>query len=533
MYFRNILLISLLIFTGYNKSILAQFGTMPPFTVEIEAVITAPLPALHSFAFAQSGDKWLIIGGRTNGLHGLNSSGGFPSEYKNDAVIVIDTNTWAYYSADLNQLSKALADPMRSSNMQYIQEGNYLYMVGGYGYDSVASIFVSFPKLTAVHVDDMINAVINSQPIAPAIRQVADTNLSICGGELGKIGSDYYLIFGHNFGGRYTDPPTPLFTQTYSDKIKKFNLTDDGTTITLSGFTYQTDTNNFHRRDLNVGPIVYPDNSFGLGAYAGVFRKDSNLPYREPIRISATGTTINASYHQVMNQYTCALMPVYDSITQKMYTTFFGGISMYNYNDTTGILSLDNDVPFIDDITTMTVDASGAIEETILPVKLPALLGSNAKFVPTKHVSSYSNEVIRIRDLPNTKILAGYFFGGIRAQQGNFGSSSANDTVYRVYITPNNTTSIEEGVASIQNLQLFPNPSNQSTTLLFTLKQHSPVTISLFDVTGKKVLDIADEEMQKGNQKININTSRLSAGVYICKIQSDFNERLLKLVVGR
>jgi hypothetical protein len=55
----------------------------------------------------------------------------------------------------------------------------------------------------------------------------------------------------------------------------------------------------------------------------------------------------------------------------------------------------------------------------------------------------------------------------------------------------------------------------------------------LFDVTGKKVLDIADEEMQKGNQKININTSRLSAGVYICKIQSDFNERLLKLVVGR
>jgi hypothetical protein len=234
-----------------------------------------------------------------------------------------------------------------------------------------------------------------------------------------------------------------------------------------------------------------------------------------------------------MNQYTCALMPVYDSITQKMYTTFFGGISMYNYNDTTGILSLDNDVPFIDDITTMTVDASGAIEETILPVKLPALLGSNAKFIPTKHVSSYSNEVIRIRDLPNTKILAGYFFGGIRAQQGNFGSSSANDTVYRVYITPNNTTSIEEAVASIQNLQLFPNPSNQSTTLLFTLKQHSPVTISLFDVTGKKVLDIADEEMQKGNQKININTSILSAGVYICKIQSDFNERLLKLVVGR
>ena len=75
---------------------------------------------------------------------------------------------------------------------------------------------------------------------------------------------------------------------------------------------------------------------------------------------------------------------------------------------------------------------------------MPSLLGSNAKFVHTQHVSSYANEVIRIRDLPNTKILAGYVFGGIRAQEGNFGNSSANDTVYRVFITPNNNTSIVE-----------------------------------------------------------------------------------------
>ena len=205
----------------FNNSF-AQFGTMPPFTVQIEPVITTPLPGIHSFAFAQSGNKWLIIGGRTNGLHGLNSSGSFPPEDKNDLVTVIDTSTWAFYTADLNQLPKAIADPMRSTNMEYIQEGSYLYMVGGYGYDSVASIYVSFPKLTAIHVDNMIDAVINATPIAPTIRQVTDTNFSICGGDLGKIGSDFYLIFGHNFGGRYTDPPSPIFTQTYSDRIKKF-----------------------------------------------------------------------------------------------------------------------------------------------------------------------------------------------------------------------------------------------------------------------------------------------------------------------
>ena len=511
----------------------AQFGTMPPFTIQIEPVITTPLPTLHSFAFAQSGNKWLIIGGRTNGLHGLNSSGGFPPEYKNDVVTVIDTSTWTFYTADLNQLSKAIADPMRSTNMQYIQEGNYLYMVGGYGYDSVANMFVSFPKLTAVHVNNMINAVINAQPIASTIRQITDTNFSICGGDLGKIGNSFYLMFGHNFGGRYSDPPSPLFTQTYSDRIKKFNLSDDGTTITLSGFTYQVDTNNFHRRDLNTCPIVNPDGSFAIGAYGGVFRKDSNLPFREPITINATATNVNLSYQQVMQQYTCALMPIYDSLTQKMYTTFFGGISLYDFNDTTSAIKRDSLVPFVNEVTTMTVSSTGFVEETILPVKLSGLLGSNAKFISTQKISTYANEVIRIRDLPNTKILAGYIFGGIRAQQANFGTSIANDTVYRVFITPNNTNGINEELNPIRNTQLFPNPSYQASTLLFTLKNSEQINISLFDVTGKKILQIVDEKMQIGNQKMNINTSKLMAGIYICKIQGESGERVIKLVVGR
>lgn len=510
----------------------AQFGQMPPFTVQIEPVLGTAIPGIHSFAFAQSGDKWLFIGGRTNGLHGVNSSSSFPAEYKNDAVIVVDTTTWTYYSADLNQLPKVIADPMRSTNMQYIQNGDHLYMIGGYGYDSVATMFVSFPKLTAVHVDNMINAVINAQPIAPTIRQVTDTNFSICGGDLGKIGSDFYLIFGHNFGGRYTDPPTPLFTQTYSDRIKKFNLSDDGTTIILSGFTYQVDTNNFHRRDLNTGPIIKPDGSMAIGAYGGVFRKDSLLPFREPVIINA-GSTVVTGYQQRMSCYTSALMPVYDSLTQIMYTTFFGGISLYDFNDTTGIIKRDSLVPFINDITTLTSHPSGMMEETILPVKFSGLLGSNAKFIPTKHVSSYVNEVIRLRDLPNTKILAGYMFGGIRAQQGNFGSSSANDTIYRIFITPNNIVGLEEEINSIRNVQLFPNPANITSTLLFTLKNSGQVRISLLDITGKEIMQITNEGLQKGNQKFMINTSKLSAGIYICKIRCESGERSMKLVVGK
>lgn len=513
--------------------IFSQYGQLPPFTISMEAITGTAIPGVHSFAFAQSGDKWLIIGGRTNGLHGLNSNDGFPAEYKNDNVIVIDTSTWTYYAADLNQLPQNIADPMRSTNMEYIQDGNYLYMAGGFGFDSIASIYVTFPTLTAIHVDNMISAVMNAQPIAPYIRQVADTNLAVCGGDLGKIGNDFYLCFGHNFGGRYADPPVPTFTQKYSERIKKFNLTDNGTTISLNNYSYLTDTTNFHRRDLNVGPVVRPDGSFALEAYGGVFQKMQNLPFREPITITATGTTVNTGYQQVMSHYSCAGIPAFDSLSGSMYNTFLGGISLYDYDTGTNLVARDTLVPFISDITTMTTHSNGTVEETVLPVQLPGLLGANARFVLNPNIAHYSNEVIHLRNLPNTKILAGYLFGGIRAEQGNFGNSIANDTVYRIFITPNNTTIGIEEPGSLQNAVVFPNPSSQSTSVLFSLNQTERVNVMLLDVTGKELQNLAEEKMQAGNHQVPIDTSKLPAGVYFCKVQSERGGKILKVVVSK
>jgi len=519
-------------FICFNK-LSSQNGAMPPFTLQIEAINNTNVPGLHSFAFAKSTDKWLFIGGRTNGLHGINSNDGFPPEHKNNAVIVVDTTTWTYYSADLNQLPKTIADPMRSTNMQYIQDGNYLYMIGGFGYDSTFNMYVTFPILTAIHVNDMINAVINAQPITSTIRQVVDTNLAVCGGELGKLGNDFYLLFGHNFGGRYSDPPTPLFTQQYTDRIKKFNLSDNGTTIALSNYSYQIDTTNFHRRDLNVGPIVEPNGNLSLEAYGGVFRKDSTLPFREPIKITSTGTTVNTAYKQVMSQYTSGLIPIYDSVTQTMFTTFLGGISLYDYNHFTNTAIRDSLVPFIDDITTLTEHGNGTMEETVLPTILNGRLGSNAKFIPNLNLSHYANEVINFRNLPNTKTLLGYMFGGIRAQSANLGTTIANDTVYRIYITANLSVGIADKNNIIQNAILFPNPANQSTTLLFNLMETQQIQIFLTDIIGKKIMDVSNELFQKGNQQITIDTSKLSSGIYFCKIVGGKSEETIKLAINK
>ena len=44
-----------------------------PFKVEVIEVAGSNLPAVHSFASATADGKWLILGGRTGGLHGFGS----------------------------------------------------------------------------------------------------------------------------------------------------------------------------------------------------------------------------------------------------------------------------------------------------------------------------------------------------------------------------------------------------------------------------------------------------------------------------
>lgn len=504
----------------------SQFGTPPPFTIEIEPV-SSPVPGIHSFAFAQSGSRWLIIGGRTNGLHGFSSNDAFPIQYANNDIVVIDTTTWQYWSASLNSLPINIADPLRSTNMQSYQDSAYLYIVGGYGFDSLIFDNVTYPTITAIHIDNLINAVVSSSPIAPHIRQVVNNNLRVCGGELYKMGTDYYLIFGHNFSGTYTNPPTPFFTQIYTNQVRKFTLSDDGTTLTVSNFVNYTDTANYHRRDLNVFPLVNPDESFSLGCYGGVFRTNQMLPFLNPVYVNASGINVDA-YQQVMSHYTSGGITLFDSVTKNMYTTFLGGISLYDYNPTNNTVAVDSLVPFISDVTTLTKFADGTTEERVLPVQLPGLLGANAEFVLNENLLYYSNGVIKFRSLPNQRTLAGYLYGGIRANIPNISLTFANDTVYRIFITPDFSVNNADINLDIESLLLFPNPVKNNSTVQFKTNKETQAAIAIYDLFGQLVIEQEPKNYFTGYNSISLDLSKVEPGIYFLKLSTAYDYRVIK-----
>jgi len=509
------LFISLIIlFSVGNLS--AQFGNTPPFTIEIEAIPNTNTIGLHSFAFAQWGSKWLFVGGRTNGLHGFLPGTGFPMQAANNQLIVIDTVNWQTWTSSLNSLPVNLAEPLRSANMQYYQNGNYLYAIGGYGFDSTQLKNVTFPTLTAIRIDSTINAVIQQKQINSFIRQIKDNRLQICGGELEKLDSTFYLFFGHDYNGDYPDTTAK---QVYSNQIKKFSIADDGINLSIDNYTTITDSVEFHRRDLTVAPFINPNGKPGLAAYSGVFTPNFK-PFTHPIYVDAGGVQIDTTYNQVLNLYTCARIPLFDSLTQNMHTIFMGGVSNRVYDEVSEKLITDNKIPFTNDITVLTKYADGHHEEKLLPIQLPGLIGKNAKFILNEHLPHYDNQVIHLNGLTERTLL-GYFFGGIRAERPNQTLSIANDTIYRIFINPTKPNGVNKTYATSQQLRTFPNPCKEHININFSLLKTEQVALKIRDIFGNTIKTITTESLAPGEHIFTVEVSEFAPQPYVCQLQTE------------
>ncbi len=478
-----------------------------PFQVEIEVVNAAAVPPIHSFAFAQHGSKWLIVGGRTNGLHGFSTNDNFDVMFANEYIVVVDTTTWNYSTASILGLPMNIKDPLRSTNMQYSVIGDYLYIAGGFGWDSTLNRYDTYPTLTAIRIDSMINAVQNALPIAPHIRQITNPNLQVTGGEMITIADTSYLIFGHYFRGRYQETPGPVFVQTYQDQVKKFVINDDGTNLSITYHGAITDTNNFHRRDLNVGPTMDLQGNESWAAYSGVFRKDADLPYLSPIQYNPNGTyTVDTTFDQELNNYTCPLLPIFDSVHGTMYTVLFGGCSQYDYNPANGNLTYDSLVPFVHDVSVMVHADNGQWAQVPLQLQFPSWLGSNMKFVTLDTVPMYDNDVVRLRDV-QSRILVGYLYGGIQATGPNDQPSVANDTIFRVYLTPDFNLL---NVASNTSLtaRVYPNPA--SDELVVNVQEQGSTIIEMRNSLGQLVYTTT----QNGIGTVVVPVKKFAAGNY-------------------
>lgn len=439
-----------------EDEVLSEETSGAPYTLSFEEVESDFAPALQSFAWANVGNKLLIVGGRTNGFHGFSgSSETFTPKKDNVYFYVVNLDS---SKTDSLPIPKKYYNQLRSTNMESYHDGNTLYCIGGYGTDCEqdvppAACYQTYSRLTAINIADAM-AAIQSQDATALESSITmsdkDDRMQVTGGELKKIGDWFYLVFGQNFNTIYNPGITGIYTQ----EVRKFKIDNSSGKPTVTDYSADTcdwDDSSFHRRDLVVLETVMPDGNKGITVYGGVFTPVANSAYYNPIYIAddngKTKISMDANFNQKFCQYAAASIALYNPMNQTMYTSILGGISEYSFDANGNEVNSNGSMPFINTLTTIARKSDGSsVEYPQAKPALPGLIGAEAIFIPHPRISFHegTNNVIDFSSLKKEgdeegiiKIQLGYMYGGIEASTPQ--SSASNPTVaskkiYKVFI---------------------------------------------------------------------------------------------------
>lgn len=480
-----------------------------PFQVELRAKTIPNLGGIQAFAFAQHQGKWLILGGRTDGLHARQPFNAFPASGSNSSVWVIDPVTNLLWTVPLQGLSTNLTDHLKSTNMNFYQDEDTLYFLGGYGTSSSLGSKITFPYLTAIHVSGLMNAVINGTSIASYFNQIEDNRFAITGGRLGKLQHEYLLVGGHRFDGNYNPMGNPTYTQTYSNAIRRFRFNNSGATLSFLEDSSWVDPVHLHRRDYNLLPQVFPNGEMGYTISSGVFQVTADLPYLYPVDISASGYTPITAFNQYLSHYHTASVCLWDSLSNEMHSLLFGGMSQYYYQN--GTLIQDQNVPFVKTISRLHRNAQGVLTEFEVGTLMPGYLGAASEFIPNLNLPHKNHELLRIDQFAGDTISLGFILGGINSTAINpFTNNQTNLTsvstiLYEVRLIRNPLH--EENIIRKQlnwEAKLIPNPFSNPLKIQINLPRPVSLDYILVNTLGEIIQQGEFGNLMEGEQLLHL-----------------------------
>jgi hypothetical protein len=139
-------------------------------------------------------------------------------------------------------------------------------------------------------------------------------------------------------------------------------------------------------------------------------------------------------------------------------------------------------------------------------------------------------------DLEPTTYLAvvGAFGGGMRVsnagtseQQTSFFLDLADNTWYFTTSTPvvrlnfDPIVSVNEQEMNVQSAIVYPNPTSTDATVKFNLNNASDVAVSVYDVTGKLMMNSALGNLNAGTHQMDVAAKDWNSGVYFVNITSN------------
>ena len=82
-------------------------------------------------------------------------------------------------------------------------------------------------------------------------------------------------------------------------------------------------------------------------------------------------------------------------------------------------------------------------------------------------------------------------------------------------------------------LQNFPNPFNPTTRIKFQIVEQGNVSLKVYDILGKEVTTLVNEERSAGTYEATFDASELTSGIYFYKLQAGSFVETKKMILLR
>ncbi len=97
-------------------------------------------------------------------------------------------------------------------------------------------------------------------------------------------------------------------------------------------------------------------------------------------------------------------------------------------------------------------------------------------------------------------------------------------------------TEIKENTSFVKDFSLYqnyPNPFNPTTVISYSIPERNNVILKIYDLLGKEIKTLLNEEQEAGNYTINFNAATLTSGVYFYQIISGKHKETKKMILAQ
>ncbi len=482
--------------------------------------------------------------------------GQYKASFINGSIVKYDGQSWTSYNASNSNMSPSGASTIAfdKAGIAWIGTVDGVYLFDGKNWMNYSTYNTGLPSYNgfSLTIDSMGNKWIGTKPFSNGINYV--------GGGLTKFDGKKWTVYNTTNSGMPSNTITSLAVE---DSGIIWVGTDNGL-IKFDGQNWITfDTSNSKIPSNNIFSIAIDNNNIiWIGTDNGLGKFDGNNWYN-----------YNSNNSSLPDNYVESI--TIDKYGNKWIGTEWDGIAKFNGTIWEVYNSKNSNFPNGNIYGTIAISNSGNIW-VATDAGLARFNGSNWSVYNTNNSGIPSNNVLSIAiDDANNKWIgtssywngSNYIGGGMVKYDGtnwtvyNSSNSSlpANQVVTIVIDKSGNKwmgvkdqnsylkgsiavfneggiiSSIKSSYENIQQgyllYQNYPNPFNPTTVIDYKIPRSGLVTLKIYDILGREVATLVDDEKPAGNYKVSFDGSRLSSGIYFYRIQAGDYVSVKKMIL--